>query len=135
MVEGTRFRLVGLLEWVIAAAAVVCLLAVGSVVSREFSGVRPVMMPVIAGAARAAVFPALARPGAVSVPMLILPDGRTLTVGDPESSLDVLGPRAESAPAAFERFDTGQRELRTYQYAGMDFMVVTVADKIVAIFQ
>ena len=131
MVEGTRFRLVGLIEWVIAAAAVVCLLAVGSVVSREFRSVRPVM-PVIA---RAAVFPALARPGAVSVPMLILPDGRTLTVGDPESSLDVLGPRAESAPAAFERFDSGQRELRTYQYAGMDFMVVTVADKIVAIFR
>jgi hypothetical protein len=132
--EGTRFRLVGLLEWAIAAAAVVGLLAVGSVVFDDFRSVRPVV-PVIAGAARSAVFPALARPGAVSVPMLVLPDGRTLTVGDAESTLDFLGPRAQSAPAAFERFDSGQRELRTYRYSGMDFMVVTVADKIVAIFR
>jgi len=134
MVEGTRFQLVGLLEWVIAAALVVAMLAVGSVVSRDFRSVRPVV-PVIAGAARSAVFPALARPGAVAVPMLVLPDGRTIKVGDPESALEFLGTRAESAPAAFERFDSGQRELRTYQYSGMDFMVVTVADKIVAIFR
>jgi hypothetical protein len=134
MVEGTRFQLVGLLEWLIAAAAVVGLLAVGNVVSRDFRSVRPVV-PVIAGAARSALFSALARPGAVSVPILVLPDGRTLAVGDPESALEFLGARAESAPAAFERLDSGQRELRTYQYAGMDFMVVTVADKIVAIFR
>jgi hypothetical protein len=130
MVEGTRFRLVGLIEWVIAAGFVVGLLAVGAAVLGDFRAVRPVV-PVIAGASVAPVVPASVRSGSVSVPLLVLPDGKTLTTGAPTASLDALG----HGETAFERTTAGQRETRAYRYAGMEFVVVIADDKIVAIFR
>src|SRR5690349_10553453 len=50
MVEVTRFRLVGLVEWAIAAGAVAALLGVGAVIYGDFRSVKPVVR-VIAGAA------------------------------------------------------------------------------------
>jgi len=133
MVEGTRFRLVGLIEWLLAAGCVVGLVAVGAVVSREFRGVRPIV-PVLAGAAQPQIVPADVRPGAVSVPMLTMPDGKTVAVGAPASTLDALGPKAASR-VGFERLAIGQRETRTYRYSGVEFIVVIADDKIVAIFK
>jgi len=134
MVEKTRFRLAGLVEWAIAAGAVVGLLAAGAVVYGDFRTVRPVVR-VIAGAISHPAVPAGIRPGAVSVPLLVLPDGKTVNVGALASSLDVLGLGALVAPIAFERTDEGQRESRSYRYAGMDFVVVIAEDKIVSIFR
>ena len=134
MVEVTRFRLVGLVEWAIAAGAVAGLLAVGAVIYGDLRTVKPVVR-VIAGAAARPVIPAGIRSGAVSVPLLVLPDNLTLRVGAAASSLDVLGAAALTAPVAFERTDEGQRESRSYRYAGMDFVVVVAADKIVSIFR
>jgi hypothetical protein len=133
MVEGTRFRLVGLVEWLLAAGVVLGLLAAGAVASGEFQRVRPVV-PVFAGAARPQIVPAGIRAGSVSIPMLALPDGRTLFVGGPASSLDVLHSKP-AAPVTLERSDAGQYESRTYHIAGMEFVVVTADDRIVAIFR
>jgi hypothetical protein len=133
MVEGTRFRLVRLVEWLLAAGVVLGLLAVGAVAAGEFQRVRPVV-PVFAGAARPQIVPAGIHPGAVSIPMLVLPDGRTLLVGDPASSLDVLHSKP-AAPVSLARSDTGQYESRTYHIAGMEFVVVTADDRIAAIFR
>src|SRR3954470_11255705 len=133
MVEGTRFRLVGLVEWLLAAGVVIGLLAGGAVATGEFQRVRPVV-PVIAGAARPQIVPAGLHAGAVSVPMLALPDGRTLLVGDPASRLAVLNSKP-AAPVTLERSDTGQHESRTYHIAGMEFVVVTADDRIIAIFR
>jgi hypothetical protein len=133
MVEGTRFRLVGLVEWLLAAGLVIGLLALGAVASGEFQRVRPVV-PVIAGAARAQVVPAGIHSGAVSVPMLVLPDGRTLLVGDPASSVAILKSQPAS-PVTLEHGATGQQASRTYHIAGMEFVVVTADDRIVAIFR
>ncbi len=58
-----------------------------------------------------------------------------MNVGAPSSSLDVLGLEALVAPIAFERTDNGQRESRSYRYAGMDFVVVIAEDKIVSLFR
>jgi len=80
------------------------------------------------------VVPAGIHSGAVSVPMLVLPDGRTLLVGDPASSVDVLKSQPAS-PVTLERGDTGQQASRTYHIAGMEFVVVTADDRIVAIFR
>jgi hypothetical protein len=129
MVE-TRFRLVGLIEWVIAAGSVVGLLAVGLAVFGDVRAVRPVM-PVIAGAATVPIVPAGVRSGSVSVPLLVLPDGKSLAVGAPVATLDSLG----TGESAFERTPAGQRETRAYRYAGMEFVVVVADDKIVAIFK
>ena len=129
MVE-TRFRLVGLIEWVIAAGSVAGLLVVGAAIFGDFRSVRPVI-PVIAGAAAVPIVPAGVRSGSVSVPLLVLPDGKSLAVGAPTSSLDPLG----TVESAFERTTAGQRETRAYRYAGMEFVVVIADDKIVAIFR
>src|SRR6476469_936570 len=89
MVEKTRLRLVGLVEWAIAAGAVIGLLAAGAVVYGDFRTVRPVVR-VIAGSASHPIVPAGVRPGAVSVPLLVLPDGQTVKVGALASSLNRL---------------------------------------------
>ena len=77
MVEVTRFRLVGLVEWAIAAGAVAGVLGVGGAIYGDFSTVKPVVR-VLAGAAARPVIPAGIRSGAVSVPLLVLPDNSTL---------------------------------------------------------
>jgi hypothetical protein len=134
MVEKTRFRLAGLVEWVIAAGAVIGLLAAGAAVYGDFRTVRPVVR-VIAGSASRPIVPAGIRPGAVYVPLLVLPDGKTVNVDAPASTLSALGAEALVAPAAFERTDEGPRESRSYRYAGMEFVVVLAEDKIVSIFR
>jgi hypothetical protein len=131
MVERTRYRLVGLIEWLIAAGSVAALLAAAAAVFGDVRTVRPVI-PVIAGAAATPIVPAGVRSGAISVPLLVLPDGLMLEVGAPASS---LGPLGRSATSAFEQTATAQRETRTYHYAGMEFMVVIAHDRIVAIFR
>lgn len=133
MVEVTRFRLIGLVEWAIAAGAVAGLVGTGAVIYGDLRTVRPVVR-VIAGAAPIPITPAGLKSGAVSVPLLVLPDNSTLRVGAPASSLETLV-AALAAPVAFERTDEGQRESRTYRYEGMDFVVVVAADRIVSIFR
>lgn len=129
MVE-TRFRLVGVIEWLIAAGSVVGLLAVGASVVGDFRTVRPVI-PVIAGAAAPTLAPATIRSGSVSVPLLVLADGKSLAVGAPAAALAPLG----AAVSTYERIGVRQRETRAYHYAGLEFVVVIADDTIVAIFR
>jgi hypothetical protein len=100
----------------------------------EFRNVGPVVR-VNAEGSQAPIAPANLRPGAISVPELVLPDGKRVSRGGLVSSLAVLGPRAQSGPTAIERTTTGQRESRTYRYAGMDFVVVTAGERILAIYR
>ena len=132
--ERTRLPLVGLFEWAAAAACVLAVLVAAAAVSREFRHVQP-MVSVNAEGASAPMVPANLRPGAIAVSELVLPDGKRLRVGEPAAALDLLGPRAQSAPTATERDDAGQRESRTYRYAGMEFVVVTRNDAIIAIYR
>ena len=84
---------------------------------------------------QAPIAPPNLRAGAISVPELVLPDGKRLTRGGPVAPLSALGPRAQSGPTAIERIGDGQRESRTYRYAGMEFVVVTAGDQIMAIYR
>jgi len=134
--EGIRLRLLDLVEWVAAAACVLAVLLAMAVASagRQFVNVRPVI-PVNAASARPAIVPANLRPGAILVPDLVLPDGKRISTGQPASSLDALGPLADTGPASTERDADGQRDSRSYRYAGMEFVVVTANDRIVAIYR
>ena len=132
--DGTRFRLVGLLEWLVAAACVLGALVLGLTMSGEVQHVRPVV-PVIAGAADAPVVPANVRPGSTSVPELLFPDGKRLQLHARASTLSMLGPPAQSGPTSVERLDGVVRESHHYRYAGVDFDVVTANDEIVAIYR
>ena len=132
--ESIRFRFAGLVEWAAAAAVVLGVLVAIAGLAGEFRNVGPVVR-VNAEGAQAPIAPANLRPGAISVPELVLPDGKRVTRGGPGSALTALGPRAQTGPTAIERTATGQRESRTYRYAGMEFVVVTAGDQILAIYR
>jgi hypothetical protein len=132
--EGIRPRLVGLVEWVAAAACVFLVLLVAANLTRELRSVRPIVQ-VRAAEAHAPIAPANLRAGAISVPELVLPDGKRLIRGGPGSLLSALGPRAQTGPTAIERVGLIQRESRVYRYAGMEFVVLTANDQIVAIYR
>ena len=85
--------------------------------------------------AQAPSAPANLHAGAISVPELVLPDGKRLTRGSPANVLTALGPRAQTGLTAIERLGDGQRESRTFRYAGMEFVVVTADDQILAIYR
>jgi hypothetical protein len=132
--EGIRLRLLDLVEWVAAAACVLAVLVAALSFSGEFRHVRAVV-PVNAAAARTSIVPANLRPGAISVPELVLPDGKRITRGESSSTLAMLGARAQSEPTAIERDASGERESRTFRYAGMEFVVVTARGNIIAIYR
>ena len=132
--DRTRVRFVALTEWLVAAACVAAAIAAAGVFAGDLRTVRPIV-PVIAGAAPVAVAPPQLHPGAIALPLLALPDSKELSVGSPASVLDALGPFAQDGPTVTER-DAGKvRETRRYRYAGIDFVVVTSGDRIIALYR
>jgi hypothetical protein len=132
--ERTRVRFVALSEWLVAAACVAGAIAAAGVFAGEFRTVRPIV-PVIAGAAPVAVAPPTLHPGAIVLPLLVLPDAKELSVGSPTSVLDALGPFAQDGPTVTEREGGKVRETRRYRYAGVEFVVVTSGDRIIALYR
>ncbi len=124
--DATRIRIGAIVEWVVAAGFILVTLAVGSIVVREFRTVSAVM-PVIAREAPAPVppTPAGVPSRAVSVPVLLLADGKELRVGETVSEIGArLGPRAWSGTPSIERAPNGERLTRFYEYAGTRFVLV-----------
>lgn len=122
--EATRIRFGSMLEWLVAAACIGAALAAASVVFREFRTVRAVV-PVIAGEASASDTPAGIPPRAVSVPMLLLGNGREVRLGDPASEVAVrLGNAAEVISESLERSPIRERITRFYSDLGLRFVLV-----------
>ena len=124
--KATRVRVESVLEWALAAAFMLVALAVGSLVVREFRTVSAVTSVIAREAAAAApAAPAAVPPRAVSVPVLLLPDGHSVRVG--ETLADVaarLGRQAEAGAQAVERAPNGERLTRFYEHAGSRFVLV-----------
>jgi hypothetical protein len=134
MVE-TRTRLAALGEWVIAAACVVAIAAGAGILARDYRGVRPVV-PVMAGASTAPAVPALVPARAVSIPVLILPDGKSIEVGGNADEIGrMLGERAAVGVRAVERDGTAERTVQAYRYAGVEFVLVVANGKVFAIYR
>jgi len=122
--EATRLRLGSVLEWVFAAAFVAGVVLLISALLTELRTVRAVV-PVSAGPAPAHETPAAVPPGAVSVPMLHLGNGREVRLGDRLSDVAVrLGSASRAAVEAFERTATHEDLTRFYEYAGTNFVLV-----------
>jgi hypothetical protein len=123
--DATRARIGSLLEWILAASFMVAMLATGSIAVREFRTVSAVT-PVIAREAPSLPDPPAAVPSrAVSVPVLLLPNGVEVRVGDVAAQVaSRLGREAEVASPSVDRTPTGQRVTRFYEQAGMRFVVV-----------
>ena len=122
--EATRARFGSLLEWILAAVCIVAILAVGSIVVREFRTVSAVT-PVIAHEALLPDPPAAVPSRAVSVPVLLLPGGAEVRVGDTAAAVaSRLGREAEVALPSVDRTSTGERVTRFYERGGTRFVVV-----------
>jgi hypothetical protein len=125
--EATRVRFVPLLEWLLAAGLILGAAAAGTMAVRDLKdlhGVRAVT-PVSAAEAPAPDPPPVVPPRAVLVPMLPLPDGKVLRVGDAASQiLDRLGAWAQIGGDSLERDGVSERITRFYEYAGARFALV-----------
>ena len=122
--EATRVRFAPVLEWLCAAAIIGGVLAAAVGAAREFEDVRAVTA-VMARAAPTPDAPPVLAPRAVSVPLLLLADGKEIRVGDRASQvLAKLGVRAQIGTDTIEREGTTERITRLYSYAGTPFALV-----------
>src|SRR5687768_2940711 len=122
--EATRVRFGSILEWLLAAAFVAGAAALVSMASGEMRNVRAVV-PVIAGEAPAHDVPAGVPPRSVSVPMLLLGNGRDVRLGDRASE---VAARFADAPQviseSLDRSEARERVTRFYNYLGTQFVLV-----------
>jgi hypothetical protein len=74
--------------------------------------------------------------GAVSIPVLILPDGKSIEVGGNADEIGrMLGERAAVGVRAVERDGTAERTVQAYRYAGVEFVLVVANGKVFAIYR
>jgi hypothetical protein len=124
--DAARFRFGAIVEWAVAAAAIVAVVALALFTDREVRNVSAVT-PVSAREAPAPVVapPAAIPPGAISVPLLLLSDGTKINLGETASDVIARLPRkAEAAPLSVERAPYGERVTRTYEHQGIRFQLV-----------
>ena len=120
-----RTRYEGILEWLLAAVLIVGLTATGSMLLQGARTVAP-LTPVIAREPSVGgPVPTAVPPGAVSVPLLLLDDGREIRVGDSvEAVAAFLEPGAQTGVQTVEPTTHGDRITRFYQHAGSRFVLV-----------
>jgi hypothetical protein len=124
--DATRFRFAAVVEWAMAAAAILAVVAVAAFAEREVRTVTAVT-PVSAREATPPLHatPAAIPPGSVSIPLVVLSDGNEIHVGDTLSDARKrLGRNAEIAPPATERIPNGERVTATYEHSGIRFRLV-----------
>ncbi len=123
--ETARVRFQPLVEWAVAGACIAAVLAAGSLAVREVRTVSPVT-PVIARETPQDLSPPNGvPPRSVSVPMLLLPGGGEVRVGDTLSAVaDRLGRQAEAGYEAVDRTSRGGRLTRSYDHGGTPFVLV-----------
>lgn len=122
--DATRARVTSLLEWLVAAACIIAVLAIGSVLVRDVRTVAAVT-PVIANEAAIPDPPSTVPSRSVAVPVLLLAGGAELRVGDTAEVVAArLRPDAEVAPATIDRTPAGDRVTRFYAQNGQRFAVV-----------
>jgi len=123
--KAIRVRFESFIEWAVAAAFIVAILAAGSVAVREVRSVNA-LTPVIARETGPdPPVPAGVPSRAVSVPMLLLTDGKAIRVGDSLSAIALrLGRQAEVGTQSLERAPNGERLTRFYEHAGTRFVLV-----------
>ena len=119
------FRLGPVLEWLLAASFLGCLVALGALILREVqtTPVPPLSAPV--ARLLPSSIPSAVPSRALSVPMLPFRDGKELKVGDTvESVATTLGRAAEVGRQEVDRGAYGERLTRFYEYSGARFVLV-----------
>jgi hypothetical protein len=121
---GTRLRLSAFAEWAVAAAFLFASIAVASLIVGELR-TAPRFGAEAAAAPASISVPAGVPERAVSVPVLALPDGTALKLGESVSAVSSkLGRSAESGRQEVDRGRFGDRLTRFYEHAGSRFILV-----------
>jgi hypothetical protein len=111
-------------EWFAAAGILVGLLLVVSTIVRDAGAVSPIM-PVSAREATLPAPTASIPERAISVPLLLLPDGIVIHVGDADRDVRMqLGATFDVSPIAIERGIRGERQTRILEYRNVRFALV-----------
>jgi hypothetical protein len=119
--DTVRGRFGSVLEWLVAAAFLLATLGVASLILQELRVSRRPPPPVES----AALVPRAIPSRAVSVPILPLPDGKQVRVGDSFAAVAAaLGRAAESGRQELDRGPIGERLTRFYEHAGTRFILV-----------
>jgi len=122
--KATRMRFESFVEWAVAAAFIAALVAIGSIVVREFRTVNAVTPVIAREPVHASPVPAGVPPRVVSVPMLLLDDGKEVRVGDSLVAATSRFGRQEVASQIVDRAPNGERLTRFYQHGGTQFILV-----------
>jgi hypothetical protein len=119
-----RVRLGSALEWFVAALFLVATLAVAALIVREMR-VAPAAVAQAAPDASAYAVPSAVPARAISVPVLLLLDGKQVKVGDSvETVAATLGRNAEIGRQLVDRGALGERLTRFYEHDGTRFVLV-----------
>lgn len=117
-------RLSAIAEWVIAALFLCATIAVAALIVHELR-VEPVFSADTVAAPVTPSVPASIPARAVSVPVLALPDGVELSIGQSVSEVAAkLGRSAESGRQERDEGLLGERLTRFYEYKGSRFILV-----------
>jgi hypothetical protein len=121
-VEERRLRIGSLFEWLLAAAGVAILIWLISVPVQRALGPRVEAAPVVEPST---ALPPGVPPGAVSVPVMLLLDGREIRAGDSHTRLHTLLPdKLVDGPTYISANGLGERHTRLYVVDGTRFFVV-----------
>jgi hypothetical protein len=121
----SRFRLVPIFEWALAALLLATAVWLGTRVLDAFRAEPVSLVSTDAAGPVDTWIPSSVPPHAVSVPALPLKDGRELRVGDTLSSVaERLGRGAEVGQQDVDRGPRGERLTRVYEYDGARFILV-----------
>ncbi len=126
--DASRLRLGSAFEWTLAVAFLCATLGVGALIVRELAVVRtpaskPAPAPPIEEAAPS--LPAVLPAGAMSVPVLLLLDGKEIRVGDSLDKVNALvGPGAQRSSQTVQSGPLGERFVHEYEHAGTRFLLV-----------
>jgi hypothetical protein len=118
-----RGRVGSAVEWAVAALFLLATLTVGSLVLRELraaASTSPPQSPALAAGA-----PAGLPERAVSVPLLLLAEGKEVRVGHTaERVAQILGREAETGAQRTDHGPIGERITRYYDFSGTRFALV-----------
>jgi hypothetical protein len=121
-----RSRLGGAAEWLVAFAFLIATVLVAVLIIREMRAVRTAPTAPAASPSRDEPSPNIPQ-GAMSVPSLLLPDGRNIRVGDTLAQVNAeVGSSCNAGADVVEEGPLGNRITRPCEHAGTRF-VITVA--------
>lgn len=125
--DASRSRFRSLLEWMVAAAVTAAAMLIGSLVFDEVRTIQAAA-PVSADAPPIPEVPAAVPSRSISVPVLLLPDGTAIRVGERAATVaSRLGEAAHVTSETMDRSASRERVTRGYAYTGMQFVLVLEA--------